>query len=308
MSHVGGRKGGVRSDLDVLCWTVTIGALAVSGLTAQTAGPGNPVRSGLSPDPLPVQVALALRGHNGRSPINFSPDGAWIAHTVETDETVPRGSSYAYSDTGFPFAEGNSRMQATLSAVDGSEEIALGDEGSSSWGAVWSPDGRRVAFYSDEGGEAGLWVWDRETRSARRITDAIARPFFGFESPRWASDGERVMVKLLPLGTSLAELNSLLPAPGAESELGDTTSTDGPAVTVRRTAAAEAEWGSGGDSGGPTDGADALSRRITGFSVDLAIVDVATGEVQRIVRETAVRTYAFSPRDDLVAYTVFIGA
>ena len=33
---------------------------------------------------LPVEVAADARGHNGRSPIALSPDGQWVAYTVET--------------------------------------------------------------------------------------------------------------------------------------------------------------------------------------------------------------------------------
>ena len=52
------------------------------------------------------------RGHNGRSSVALSPDGQWVAHTVETEDTVPR-ATHQYSATGFPFAEGDSRMEAT---------------------------------------------------------------------------------------------------------------------------------------------------------------------------------------------------
>lgn len=31
-------------------------------------------------EPLPLDVAVSLRGHNSRSPINLSPDGEWITH------------------------------------------------------------------------------------------------------------------------------------------------------------------------------------------------------------------------------------
>lgn len=265
-------------------------------------------RGATRPDPLPLEVAVSLRGHNGRSPVNFSPEGAWIAHTVETDGTVPRSTSYAYADTGFPFAEGNARMEATLSEVDGAGEIRLGGPESSSWGPVWSPDGARVAFYSDEGGEAGLWVWERDTATRRRVSDTIVRPFFGFEAPRWASDGERLLVKLLPRGTTLAEANGLLPASGAETGNGEGAGgPNEPAVTVRRTASAAAEWGTAEDSLF-SEPADPLARRMAGFAADLAVVDVTTGEVERIVERTPVRMYAFSPDDRHVAYTVLVGA
>ncbi|MCH7780771.1 MAG: PD40 domain-containing protein, partial [Acidobacteria bacterium] len=109
-------------------------------------------------EPLPFAVALSLLEHNGRSPVDLSPNGEWVAHTIKTDETVPRDSiSRFHSATAFPFAEGDSRMEATLTNTKTGEVVRLGGPNSASWAAVWSPDGSRVAFYSDEGGEAGLW-------------------------------------------------------------------------------------------------------------------------------------------------------
>lgn len=54
--------------------------------------------------PLPIETAVALRTHNGRSTVALSPDGQWIAHTIEGVERVPRDTlSRAYSASGFPF-------------------------------------------------------------------------------------------------------------------------------------------------------------------------------------------------------------
>ena len=195
-----------------------IGALLAAGPVAQPlAVPGT------STDPLPLEVALSLRGHNGRSPVNVSADGEWVAHTVESADTLPRGASSSYSATGFPFAEGNARMEATLSRVRGGESIRLGAADSSSWAPVFSPDGERVAFYSDAGGEAGLWIWERRKRETRRIDGLVVRPFFGFEGVRWAPDGRRLLVKLLPEGLSLEEANALLPAPQVEPPAPEST-------------------------------------------------------------------------------------
>ena len=183
-------------------------AASESGLVATSFAARQEAAQGKVREPLPLDVAVSLHGHNGRSPVNLSPHGTWVAHTVATDDTVPRDSR-RYSATGFPFAEGDSRMQATITQVADGESITLGGADSSSWAAVWSPDGSRVAFYSDEGGEAGLWIWDAATRRAARSPGLIVRPFFGFEMPRWSPDGRRVLVKVLPEGMSVAEANAL---------------------------------------------------------------------------------------------------
>jgi hypothetical protein len=66
-------------------------ALLVSVLLAFGVDPGTFAQS--LREPLPLEVAVSLRSHNGRSPVDLSPDGEWVAHTFGRDETVPRQTS-----------------------------------------------------------------------------------------------------------------------------------------------------------------------------------------------------------------------
>lgn len=54
---------------------------------------------------------------------------------------------------------------------------------------VWSPDGSRIAWFSDEGGEYGLVIADQLGRDTRRI--AIDEPSFYFV-PTWSPDGSKL--------------------------------------------------------------------------------------------------------------------
>lgn len=54
---------------------------------------------------------------------------------------------------------------------------------------VWSPDGQRIAWFSDEGGEYGLVIADQYGGSPRRIE--IPKPTFYFV-PEWSPDGTRL--------------------------------------------------------------------------------------------------------------------
>lgn len=54
---------------------------------------------------------------------------------------------------------------------------------------VWSPDGERIAWFNDEGGEYGLVIADQDGGNARRI--AIADPSFYFV-PTWSPDGTKL--------------------------------------------------------------------------------------------------------------------
>ena len=141
---------------------------------------------------------------------NRSPDGEWMAHTWSRPEQLLRDSPY-YSSSGAPFAEGGSRMQAGLTNAKTGQVILLGGSKGSSWAPVFSPDGQRVAFYADDDGEAGVWIWERSSGKATRFPGVIARPFFGFEYVRWSADGRRLLTKVLPEGLTIAQANDLTP-------------------------------------------------------------------------------------------------
>jgi dipeptidyl aminopeptidase/acylaminoacyl peptidase len=257
--------------------------------------------------PLPIEAAVALRAHNSRSTVALSPDGQWIAHTVESVDRVPRDTlSRAYSASGFPFAEGDARMEATLTNTKTGEAIRLGGATSASWGPVWSPDGRRVAFYSDEGGEAGIWVWDVTTRAAKRFPGVIARPFFGFELVRWMSDGERLVVKILPNDLTIAQANALGRTAARASSGFPPVAPGQPSVRVRKV---EPNTTSPAVPTKPTTTERAAPVGDVQWAIgDLAVLDVRTGTVARLVQRTAVRAWAISPDGRQVAYTVLKGA
>jgi tricorn protease len=54
---------------------------------------------------------------------------------------------------------------------------------------AWSPDGKQLAWFSDEGGEYGLVIADQDGRNSRRIE--IPSPTF-FYHPVWSPDGTRL--------------------------------------------------------------------------------------------------------------------
>jgi dipeptidyl aminopeptidase/acylaminoacyl peptidase len=284
---------------------VTIRRRTTLGILLALLGPAGvtlcaPTAGKLS-EPLPLEVAADARGHNGRSPVALSPDGQWVAYTIENVDTVPR-ATHQYSATGFPFAEGDSRMEATITNTKTGETLRLGGAKSSSWAAVWSPDGSRVAFYSDEGGEPGVWIWDMATRRAERFPGVMARPFFGFELIRWSADGQRLLCKVVPAGMTLAQITAM----GMSLEEGrkfPKVEPGQPSVIVKKSERAD-------DKGAAKPTPDTKPKtqgEVEWGAADLAVLDLTSKKVTRLVERTPVRFYAFSPDEKSVAYVALKG-
>lgn len=77
----------------------------------------------------------------------------------------------------------------TVPAEDGSWRNITNSSGVADRHAVWSPDGEKIAWFNDEGGEYGLVVADQDGANPRRID--IPDPTFYF-MPTWSPDGTRL--------------------------------------------------------------------------------------------------------------------
>lgn len=78
----------------------------------------------------------------------------------------------------------------TFAAEHGDPRPLTASPGAHDRSPAWSPDGRQVAWMSDEGGEYALWLRDQDGRApARRV------PLEGagyYEQPVWSPDGARI--------------------------------------------------------------------------------------------------------------------
>ena len=54
---------------------------------------------------------------------------------------------------------------------------------------AWSPDGKQIAWFNDDGGEYGLVIADQEGRNPRRI-DIPGNTFY--YRPAWSPDGKQI--------------------------------------------------------------------------------------------------------------------
>src|SRR5262249_27632204 len=148
--------------------------------------------------------ALGTVKFSSRTPISLSPDGQWIAYTIQDPRRfhTPGDPRYQYFTASGVFVEEMGTDIWLTNLQTGESKNLTGTEGSA-WSPAWSPDGAYLAFYSDRDGRARLWAWNRKTEKLRTVSEVTVRPFFGFEVPRWTSDSKRILVKVLPEGMTL---------------------------------------------------------------------------------------------------------
>src|SRR5260370_1025258 len=137
-----------------------------------------------------------------------------------------------------------------------------------------------LAFYSDRTGLAHLWAWDISTGKARQLSDAIVRPF-NFQFVRWTLDSRKILVRVLPQGMTVEQAADLISESGHKDDA-QKQSPNGPTVSVYRSAPATPAQQSpaSGDSKRVEEG-----RWLNRHLADLALVDVVSGNIDRLVKE-----------------------
>jgi dipeptidyl aminopeptidase/acylaminoacyl peptidase len=250
--------------------------------------------------PLSVEDALDQRTFGIRIPIDVSPDGQWVAYTLEVPgRRRPTGELrfFFFSRTGAPVEALGCDVWLTNIRTGESKNLTQGQ--GTSWAPVWSPDGRSLAFCSDRDGQARVWLWERDTGKLRPVCDAVVRPLFGFEVVRWSPDGKHLLMKLLPEDLSVESAADLIsgPPPRPTGERGKS----GVTVTVYRSPAATGAAATRQPES--HTGASWTNR----YLADLALIDVASGEVRRLARRHKPLGFWFSPDGRQVAFTSFLG-
>jgi len=155
-----------------------------------------------------VDVWIANADGSGQRPLaggegwqwlpRWSPDGAWIAFTAETQggpwmRAGPLGPESGFGPLGPGFGgspvANRPDAEMLLVAVDGSSPAvpiteSLGDDRSGSW----SPDGRQLAFDATRDGNTEIYIVDVDGSNPARLTDSPAEDW----APSWSPDGNRI--------------------------------------------------------------------------------------------------------------------
>ena len=174
------------------------------------------VRFPLDANPLtPEQVDIQVQ--DGEKPV-VSPDGRWLAFIRESKGRGTIWLKEVQPDTK-DMTQGSqerlvsdSELDVLEATFDPEDEIIFSARRSGQPSALFvtkpgssyasqesapaprrfpaaSPDGRWLAFSQREFGHWGLWVQDRQTHAARRLTDSDCN----FTAPAWYPDSKRLV-------------------------------------------------------------------------------------------------------------------
>jgi dipeptidyl aminopeptidase/acylaminoacyl peptidase len=142
-------------------------------------------------DPEPPQVLA------DRVPFHLSPDGRWLAITLqERRPDRPEGERLRHPD-GVPPELVGSRV-VLLETTTGQTQEPFPVK-STSWAPQWSPDGQRLAAHVRHEGPACVAVWETASGAVRFFSQAPVQTKYGFETPQWLPDNRRIAAKLRPV-------------------------------------------------------------------------------------------------------------
>ncbi len=229
--------------------------------------------------------------------VDFSPDGEWVAYTLQDNRRKePQGDERyrLFTRTGAYLLGIGGDIWIT-STKTGLSRNLTGGQGNN-WSPAWSPDGRYIAFYSDRGGRANVWVCEMPTGKLRQVSNAIVR---SLANPiQWTPDARRVVVKLLPEGMTIEEVvnSGIGERSRNEREPGKST------VIVYSSPKASNQ---GGSMESETVSQQAPAWNLTALHLaDLAVIDIDNGKTERIVRRSRIAKFWLSPEGSSVAYTM----
>jgi dipeptidyl aminopeptidase/acylaminoacyl peptidase len=231
--------------------------------------------------PLPIEEVAGAKSFGLFTPSTLSPDGNWVAFTLIDSRRVPVLSiDSSEKDPAGSFGAGGDVWIANVAT--GENRNITGAKGNN-WNATWSPDGKKLAFFSDRDGPASVWIWTRSTGQLRKTVARIGKPN-GLAYPIWTPDGQKIVFPITPEAA----------APGNAVATSGRTEMDN--VLVYRSPLAAKRFG-------PVRPADTVGGQSMSFRVQygIGVLDIASGSTKRLTTGERLGQYALSPDGRFVA-------
>ena len=248
---------------------------------------------------LRIEDALSSLSFLQRGPIDLSPDGQWVAYTLEDPrrKELIKDNKYTFlTRTGASiFVVGCDVWVTNISS--GVSKSLTGGKGSN-WDPVWSPNGNYLAFYSDRSGQAGLWVWEKASDSMRQVSDVIVRPSYVDEAVQWTPDSQKILCPVLPEGMLLEDLFDLFMGP--KKQIDKEKKEEQSSAIVYRSPTVLTQ-NNKSDSWDNAEEANISNIRLC----DLALIEISSARVARVTRRMKVLGCRLSPDGTNIAITIW---
>jgi dipeptidyl aminopeptidase/acylaminoacyl peptidase len=181
-----------------------------------------------------------------------------------------------------------------LTDTQSGESLNLTNGKGNNWSPCWSPDGVKIAFYSDRSGIPQLWLYDTRGKTSRKISGVGVRPSGG-DTPRWTDNGAKILTRVLPEGESTQQANAILNE--APTERTRITKYPDSVVTLYRA-------NDGQERAAEPPGMSQVTQNVFTRSqrADLALIDIRSGAAERIVRGLNPAWYEVSPDGSVLAF------
>lgn len=236
------------------------------------------------PQPLSVKDIVTAREFGQLTAPQFSPSGRLLVYEATATRDGNQASFANATGVQVPRYAKNLDLYIADTATLKTENLTRGT--GDNWCPSWSPDGRSLAFLSDRDGSGipKLWVWDQRSGSLRKVSDLEIQS----NQIEWLPNSSAVLVAAHP-AMGVTALSNPSDAPLRRDEAPKSSS-----VVVYSANLRPSNIGFRHDSDPWSLGA---------YLRDLAVINVADGRVNWIVKGQRIGEYALSPDGSDVAYS-----
>lgn len=253
--------------------------------------------------PLPVEAVTDMKSTLPYGRPAFSPDGEWLAYELQDPLRIQRPVDARYANftaNGVLTSYLGCDVWVTNIRTGESRNITSGN--GTSVGPVWSPDGQYLAFLSDRGGEARVWLWVKDSGRLQIASNAkITISGVPVSSLVWTSDSKSIIFGgALQEGMSIADAIDLMdPSAKDQAAAGKDDNQDPLVYTAQANLHNEADKFL-------HDGM--VQQKETGQSnriIDVIRIEVATGKTDHLLRQLTPCPFHLSPDGQSVAFLDF---
>lgn len=217
--------------------------------------------------PLSAEEVAGLKTY-GYGPVALSPDGQWLAYTVQDTK---REHARVREDSGCVRDYSCSGTDVWITNTKTGRARSLTEGKGSSWGPTWSPDGGKLAFFSNRDGRLRLWIWVRRINRLEYLSLKSVQAFAQWEPAIWLRDGSGLIVRV-------ASKRRPQVAPKGTQRRPDSASNASRLLLAR------------------SPQGDEVLRQEPGTPLsDLAVVSVHGGGARRILEDVGTGAYKISP-------------